>query len=566
MAIKADMTTHDGVALTQAYCHIPQAYVKKFDGEWTKKLDSDGKVVTDSDGKDVWEQAAATFKLVYDVLIYADADKRADMNEQTYRIKNRHVELRINADSGAIKFGADYDIELTHNADKGLILKHTATADDKPVILTLQTGETDIAANDVIGKIEFQAPDEGTGTDAILVAAGIQAVSEGDFSSSSNATKLEFMTGASEAAAEKMTLTSGGILNTTKLGVITDHDLGAGIHVRTADASVSAVNSAADELVLENSASCGLSIFSGTGEVGKIAFGDSGDNNIGEIYYNHNGNSMNFINNGSTAFTSNSSLYVEFKNAIGCNETAPDISTGGLCLNQGADDDNIITLKSSDVAHGITTQAETDTYAEFVKSSATLGGVSFNGYSEDDPGVTINGYIATETQTEITASHGGIHLNSGLKSGTDVGALNADGNIVVMRNNTGTQCIFKGDGEIFSNQTATVGTYDAFEDAQLVRAYDLSHGKGVINSQFDKFVQYNSQDLVDARLIGKDEDGNATGFANITGFMRLHNGAIWQQYEKHQKLANAVFELAKAAIGEEKANEILEENDIKLLN
>ena len=76
-------------------------------------------------------------------------------------------EVRINSDSGKIKWGADYDIELTHNADKGLILKHTATADDKPVILTLQTGETDMAANDVMGKIEFQAPDEGTGTDAI---------------------------------------------------------------------------------------------------------------------------------------------------------------------------------------------------------------------------------------------------------------------------------------------------------------------------------------------------------------------------------------------------------------
>ena len=66
--------------------------------------------------------------------------------------------------------------------------------DDKPVILTLQTGETDITANDVMGKIEFQA-DEGTGTDAILVAGFIQAKSEGDFSSSSNATSLEFMTG-----------------------------------------------------------------------------------------------------------------------------------------------------------------------------------------------------------------------------------------------------------------------------------------------------------------------------------------------------------------------------------
>ena len=118
-------------------------------------------------------------------------------------------------------FGADNEVTLTHVADKGVALKHTATADDKPVILTLQTGETDLAANDVIGKVEFQAPDEGTGTDAILVAAGIAAVSEGDFSSSSNATKLSFKTGASEAAAEKMSLSSAGLL-TVSGRIITD--------------------------------------------------------------------------------------------------------------------------------------------------------------------------------------------------------------------------------------------------------------------------------------------------------------------------------------------------------
>ena len=116
------------------------------------------------------------------------------------------------ADAGTIQFGNDQEVRLIHTADTGLILKHTATADDKPVSLTLQTGETDIAANDVIGKIDFQAPDEGTGTDAILVAAGIEAVSEGDFSSSANATKLSFKTAASEAAAEKMALSSAGNL------------------------------------------------------------------------------------------------------------------------------------------------------------------------------------------------------------------------------------------------------------------------------------------------------------------------------------------------------------------
>ena len=123
--------------------------------------------------------------------------------------------LNLKTDGVAIGLGADTDVTLTHVADVGVALKSLATADNKPVILTLQTGETDIAADDVLGKISFQAPDEGTGTDAILVAAAIQAISEGDFSSSSNATSLAFMTGASEAATTKMTLSSGGNLTVT---------------------------------------------------------------------------------------------------------------------------------------------------------------------------------------------------------------------------------------------------------------------------------------------------------------------------------------------------------------
>ena len=116
------------------------------------------------------------------------------------------------ADAGAIYFGNDQEIFLTHDADTGLTLKHTATADDKPIVFSLKTGETDIAVNDVLGSIRWSAPDEGTGTDAILVSAAIDAISEGDFSSSNNATKLAFRTGASETATEKMALTSGGNL------------------------------------------------------------------------------------------------------------------------------------------------------------------------------------------------------------------------------------------------------------------------------------------------------------------------------------------------------------------
>ena len=129
------------------------------------------------------------------------------------------------ADGGTIQFGNDQEVRLIHTADTGLILKHTATADDKPISLTLQTGETDIAQDDVIGKIDFQAPDEGNGTDAILVAAGIEAVSEGNFSSSNNATKLSFKTAASEAAAEKMSLSSAGLLTVANGVTLSDGDL-----------------------------------------------------------------------------------------------------------------------------------------------------------------------------------------------------------------------------------------------------------------------------------------------------------------------------------------------------
>ena len=116
------------------------------------------------------------------------------------------------ADGGIIYFGDDQEITLTHVADDGLILKHVGTGDGKEPSFSFHAGDNDIAINDVLGSIFLKAPDEGAGTDAILVAAGMEAVSEGDFSSSNNATKLSFLTAASEAASEKMSLSSAGLL------------------------------------------------------------------------------------------------------------------------------------------------------------------------------------------------------------------------------------------------------------------------------------------------------------------------------------------------------------------
>jgi hypothetical protein len=54
---------------------------------------------------------------------------------------------------------------------------------------------------------------------------------------------------------------------------------------------------------------------------------------------------------------------------------------GALVLNQGGDDDAAFQAKSSDVAHGVTTVAETDTYAQLKKRNAASGGMLLQGLS-----------------------------------------------------------------------------------------------------------------------------------------------------------------------------------------
>jgi len=144
-------------------------------------------------------------------LYYNDSAKLATTNTGV----SISDDLNLLSDGAAIYFGADKDVFAFHVHNLGLSLKNTSTADDTPFVLTLQTGETDIAANDVLGRIQFQAPDEGTGTDAVAISAAIQAISEGDFSSSSNATALGFLTGVSGTATTKMTLSSAGNLTIT---------------------------------------------------------------------------------------------------------------------------------------------------------------------------------------------------------------------------------------------------------------------------------------------------------------------------------------------------------------
>ena len=132
-------------------------------------------------------------------------------------------------------------MEWDESADQLRIMGASADATTSTGKLLLATSLTDINANDVIGKIEFQAPHEAGGTDAITVAASIKAVAQATFTSSVNATDLIFSTGHSEAAAEKIRITSQNEIGIAGANYGTDGQVltsgGAGAAVAWEDAA-----------------------------------------------------------------------------------------------------------------------------------------------------------------------------------------------------------------------------------------------------------------------------------------------------------------------------------------
>jgi hypothetical protein len=79
-----------------------------------------------------------------------------------------------------------------------------------------------------------------------------------------------------------------GIGETTPLGKV---------HIQSASSGTIAPSGNADELVIEGSGHAGISLYSGTTSTGLINFGDDGHDSPGQIIYDHNDNSFQFVTN-----------------------------------------------------------------------------------------------------------------------------------------------------------------------------------------------------------------------------------------------------------------------------
>ena len=316
------------------------------------------------------------------------------------------------ADSSVIYFGADQDVTITHDPDDGLFLKSTATGDDNPFLLTLQTGETDIAVNDILGSIRFQAPDEGTGTDAILVAASIDAVSEGDFSSSSNATKLSFKVGVSEAASEKMSLSSAGLLTIADDLMIKD---GGTIGVASTNDAIT-ISSAGivtfkDDILIKNGGTIGSA-----GDADSITIDSSGNVTASQNLTV----TGNFTVNGTTTTVATTNMVVsdnliELNNGAGSNA-----NDSGIVIERGSTGDNAF-IGWDESADKFIIGTTTSTAAATGNISITTGALVAN--------IEGSGAGLTAGTTPLTTLD--------IDGGTDIGEAIVDADLFVIDNGAG---------------------------------------------------------------------------------------------------------------------------------
>ena len=223
-------------------------------------------------------------------------------------------------------------------------------------------------------------------------------------------------------------------------------------------------------------------------------------------------------------------------------DTANAKSSIGLTINQDTADDEILALKSSDVAHGITDITETDTYGYFKKLDGVGGGVYMVGLCDTGTvAVRIDGVGITDDTTKTTAGRAYVEIGAAKKSGTGVAAPGADANVFGIRYGSTTRFIVDSEGDIHYDGTAN--TYDEHDDALACR--DLSYVLSRDRTHRSRVVRYNPEALEAMGLVTMD--GEAPWVSDKKARM-LTLGAIGQLYERLNTLERGLVEL-KGRVG-----------------
>jgi len=471
--------------------------------------------------------------------------------------------------------------------------------------LLLSTSLTNVNANDVIGSINFQAPAEAGGTDAIAIAAGIRAVAQATFTCAVNSTDLIFYTGHSEAATEKFRFTSQGEIGIGGANYGTDGQVltstGAGTAPAWEDAAGGGgpcVANGADNRVATFSGACALNgeanlTFDGTtltlangscrqvlvpeGTAGKPSIAFACDVNTG-IYGHPCGCDQMWFSVGGTGravmLTTGFSvqgtgklevqptgkIHVDGGGNTYIDEVAADklnfqvggnvagrfslggffinetqdctVGTGSVVFNQGASDTPILVLKSSDVTHAITDEAETDTYGLLKKAAAGPGGLQIRGLADTagNYGMLLDGInVGNVDVDKSTGSAGYITIRAQLKSSNSVGVVGANQNLLVVRNHTTSRFILDSDGDSHQDVGTAWTNFDDFNDLEVMDSIRMTLDRDPLGRGFVESLE-SRRELLEAMpgkpIVTFNNDGHH--FVNTSRLAMLHHGAILQ--------------------------------------
>lgn len=214
------------------------------------------------------------------------------------------------------------------------------------------------------------------------------------------------------------------------------------------------------------------------------------------------------------------------------------LQTNGLTLNQGAADNEILVLQSTDVAHGMTTDADTATYFSGAKASAAGGGAFLRGFSSSTTGLFFEGNHTTDDVTAATGTTGHFHFRARTKSGSTAIAPSAGSGakIFTIASNANTRFIFREDGAAYNHVSTAWVTFDDHDDIAILNtvARELARPGNEIHESFVRFVE-GGRDWLEAHdLVVFNADGSS--FVNSTRMQELLVGAVRQLGARIERL------------------------------
>lgn len=190
--------------------------------------------------------------------------------------------------------------------------------------------------------------------------------------------------------------------------------------------------------------------------------------------------------------------------------TGTTIGTGSLILDQGENDTIIMQMRSSDVAHGMTDLSSTDTYFSAAKLIAASGGALIYGYSEVTQAIQISGAATTDGTLRSTSAIGAIGLQARKKSGTTVGNMGSNANLVVIYNNVTARALFDAEGDLHLDATLSQNSWDDKDDMKLLTGLRASvmDPKHELVARSQEWIEYAKPILEATGVITYNEDGH----------------------------------------------------------